>query len=335
MRGIAHAIEPQIRDFNRRRGPPARSRSSSIRTQSIQTQRRPDHDHLQITQANSVLSTGAAVHAFNSATAEPDQLIVDADAFLVATEIGANGANSTTRAPGKRRSTDRSFPTNRTELYLNYDNTGNSSITIGAEGSVSGGQSGVFVASNATITNAGVITGGLQGIGIADAGTRTIKNSGLISGPKSIEDLTNGSNDTVINSGTIKGEMWLNGGTNVLTNSGQIESQVFTGNGKDSVTNSGKIYDNVSLGGGTNTLNNTGIIDGTVYGGSGNDQVTNAKLIAGYVYLEGGTNTLTNSGVIGSSVNGESSPIRSQSGLDRRPHRYGGRPQQPHKLRDD
>jgi hypothetical protein len=304
VRGIAHAIEPPSGRIDRRRAPPERSRSSS--SSSIQLKEKSVMATFRITQANSVVKTGALEQAFTADTPDADQLIVDADAFLVTTGAGARAAVLNNQKAWKATVNGSIVSDQSDGLYLQFNNTGVSSIAVGADGSVSGGESGMYLASSAIVTNAGVVAGGLRAIGIADAGTRTITNSGLISGPKSIEDLGNVSNDTVINSGTIRGAMWLNGGADVLTNSGRMESGVFMGEGNDKVTNSGRIYANVDLGSGTNILSNTGIIDGAVYGGSGNDQVTNTKLIVGSVRLADGSNKLTNSGVIGGSVYGGS-----------------------------
>jgi Ca2+-binding RTX toxin-like protein len=301
VRGIARAIEPHHPGLQ----PAARAAGTVPLVLIIHhpTQGEPAMAIYRITQANSVVTTGAFQQAFTADTPDADQLIVDADAFLATTGTGARAAVLNNQKAWKATVNGSVVSDQSDGLYLQFNNPGVSSVTVGAEGSVSGGESGVYLASSAVVTNAGVIAGGLRAIGIADAGTRTITNSGLISGPKSIEDLGNVSNDTVINSGTISGAMWLNGGTDVLTNSGWMEGGVFMGEGNDKVTNSGRIYANVDLGPGTNTLSNTGIIDGIVYGGGGKDQVTNTKLIVGSVRLEDGTNKLTNSGVIGGSVN--------------------------------
>ena len=60
------------------------------------------------------------------------------------------------------------------------------------------------------------------------------------------------------------------------------------------------------MGDGTNKLTNTGVIGTDVMGGSGDDTVFNSKTIGGVVTLSNGINTLTNTGTIGGAVIGGS-----------------------------
>jgi hypothetical protein len=169
-------------------------------------------------------------------------------------------------------------------ILLASGNAAVSTIKIGVDDEVEGGNVGIFLASSGNIINAGHISSvGFAGIGISSGGTHTITNSGEISGPGAIF-VSDTSNDTVKNSGTMNGAISLSPGN-------------------DTVTNTGTINGEISLGDGSNHLTNSGTITGTLLvGGSGNDTVTNYGTINGEVTLLNGTNHLANAGKIGDDV---------------------------------
>jgi hypothetical protein len=244
-------------------------------------------------------------HAFAEDPLGPDTLIVEAGGYLIAT--GGNFSAAFLNPNGAWTVT-----VNGTMLsyggfgiVLDFGNTGVSTITVGASGSIGGAINGINAASPAVITNAGVIAGVFgDGIAIGGAGAHTITNSGIIRGADfSIVDLDGLSNDTVTNSGTLVGRVNLGGGNdtlknsggievtsgppvvelgegnNKLVNSGTIELGITAGSGNDTISNSGKIAHSVMLGDGTNQLTNSGTIAGDVIGGSGADTVTDFAIV--------------------------------------------------------
>jgi len=196
--------------------------------------------------------------AFNSDTSGADTLIVDPAAFLIAVNgVGAFLANTgawTVTVNGSIVSQ------NSFGIFLEAGNAAVSTIKIGVDGEVQGGQGGadcIFLGSSASLNNAGTITGsGIgQAIDISAGGAHTITNSGFILGH--IEDISGISNDTLHNSGTIQGVINLAGGDNTVTNSGVITGGVLN----------------------ANHLSNSGIIAGGLGSGDSDDTVTNFAIV--------------------------------------------------------
>jgi hypothetical protein len=214
-----------------------------------------------------------------------------------------------------------------------YDPTGlikNSSLTVGAEGTIVGtgtGFSGIATALALDVVNSGLIQGEQTGIlykGIFHSLSKTISitnNAGAeIRGSDYGIFLNDGYHDLILkNAGAIDAVWWGRGSTitnsgtieelyeyssveaynNKITNTGTISGSIGGGHGNDVVTNSGEIGTSVSLNNGNNTITNSGSIGTDIYTNEGNDTVTNKGSIGGDLHLGDGTNKLTNSGTIG------------------------------------
>jgi hypothetical protein len=212
-----------------------------------------------ITPATSVLTTSDNTPAFNSGTAGPDTLIVEAGAFLVAT--GALSVGAILFNPGPWTVTVNGSVVSKlaSGIEINVGNTATTTIKVGKTGEV-GGTAGIAASASAVIKNAGTIVGKFDGVGIFGAGTRKIINSGTITGDDfAIVDFNDLSNDTVINSG--------------------ILSAISLGGGEDVLSNSGKITEGVLLGADKDVLVSWGTIAGDLLAQEGDDVVTNFKKI--------------------------------------------------------
>jgi integrase len=137
-------------------------------------------------------------------TSGPDTLIVDPDAYLIATGTAREGAF----LPGTGAWT---VTVNGTVLSQNFVginvgqfNPGVTTITIGPEGEV-GGVTGINLGSSAIINNAGTIFGGDAGIKIDSSAI--INNTGPIIGGQwaILADIFNRGHVTLTNSGEIDG----------------------------------------------------------------------------------------------------------------------------------
>jgi Ca2+-binding RTX toxin-like protein len=155
---------------------------------------------------------------------------------------------------------------------LGEGNAGISSITIGTEGEVFGGVSGVVVRSAARINNLGTIVGDSSGIAMAGGQNETITNSGTISGGNfsiSQDQAFNGAT-TITNYGTLQGMVFLSAGNDVFTNfktvgtvikHGTVNGVIDLGGGADKfkggnnaeTVQDGDGADNYNLGGGNDT----------------------------------------------------------------------------------
>lgn len=307
--------------------------------------------------ANSVVATGSIEHAFNNDSAGADTLTVNPGAYLIATGFGAVGAFLANTGAWKVTINGLVSSTRQSGIYLEENNTAVSTLTIGADGEVSGGAGGfaaigarsgikltnagavsgdrwaVFAEAAATITNSGTMTATdpVSGIGVVltSAGPHTFTNSGVVSARTAFSD-AGGGDDKVTNSGTLAGHVGLGAGTNQLTNSGLIDGHVSGGANNDTVTNSKTITgSNSTLGAvflqdGNNTVNNTGTIGENVtlraiVTGSGNDTVTNSKDIIGAIVLGDGDDRLTNSGTINGLFNlgGGNDSVTNSGTIDR------------------
>lgn len=246
-------------------------------------------------------SVNSFADAFDSDSAAADTLTVEQSGFLYTAGAGKYGARLA--ATGAWKVTINGVITSKqfVGLALMEENTASSSITIGTEGEVCGApnSAGVLLASAATLTNSGAITGG-TGILIFNTGAHTITNKGQITAiggsMLAIRDVNGVSDDSITNSGTIVGELLLGDGKNKVANTG-VMGDVTVGSGDDSVTNS-KQMQAVVLGDGVNTLTNSGVLEGDVTGGAGADKITNSKDLVGNIDLGGGVNTFTNSGSV-------------------------------------
>jgi len=251
-----------------------------------------------------------AGQAFNSDTLFADTLIVDAGAFLISEGLGATGAFLKFTGAWTVTINGSIVSTQQTGLSLDTGNPSVSTITIGADGEVSGA-GGMGIGSSAIINNAGVIAAtddfGVA-IDLSGGAAHTIVNSGVISSHLRAIRAIGASTDNVTNSGTLIGDIFLAGGGNkTLINSGQITGSgdvsgvILFVNGNDMLSNSGHISGNViTLGEGTNKLTNSGVIEltSTIVGGSGNDTLSNSGGISSNIDLHGGTNKLTNTGTM-------------------------------------
>ncbi len=254
-----------------------------------------------ISSAASVYATGAGQHAFYADSNNPDSLVVDPSAFLIATGAGGHGAVLANTKSWQATINGSIISTTANGLVLNGGNSGTSNITIGAEGSIGAASVGVSLNSAANLTNAGTIQG-YVGIAIENAGAHVIRNTGTIYGTEaSIVDFAGLSNETVTNSGTLRGSVRLGGGNDVVTNSGTIvSSHAFT--------------PAIDFGTGTDTLTNSGYIYGDVLTGEGNDSVTNSKFISGAVNLGNGDDTFRNSGQLVAVAGGQGKDSVTNSG---------------------
>ncbi|MSR15266.1 MAG: hypothetical protein EXR86_12010 [Gammaproteobacteria bacterium] len=259
-----------------------------------------------------------AATPFQQDSVNADTLSVDPGAFLITNGVFAGAFLENT---GAWTVSVNGTVWGANGINLGLGNTGTSTITVGADGTVGtwdAGLNGIVVSSSAIIKNFGTILGATNnidsgaGAGIhLGGGTHTVTNTGTIVGARyAIWDETAGSNDTVTNSGTITGAVALGGGINKLTNSGSVSgifqnTSYWGGDGADTVVNSGTMTGGVVMYGGINKLTNSGSIGEDIFGfsyidGSNADAVVNSGTLAGGLYLRnGGANKVTNSGSIG------------------------------------
>ncbi len=217
-----------------------------------------------ISPTTSVYTSVYGDHAFDSDSTGPDSLTLDTDAFLVAAggfrASGAHLANTGAWTVSVNGSVVSSYDAG---LTLDTGNTGVSMITVGAEGSVRGGDFGMLVGSSAIIQNAGTISGStFAGIYLVGTGAHTITNTGILEGAYGILDQGGPNNDTVTNSGTIMGSVALGDGHDTFTN-------VRTVGG---VTTSGNVHGTIDLGDGNDKLTG-GVSAETVQDNDGSDTV--------------------------------------------------------------
>src|SRR4029078_3854298 len=231
----------------------------------------------------SVSTSLAGDHAFDSDSASPDKLVVSLGAFLVTSGSNAFGALLGSLGAWTVTINGSVVSDLSVGLLLAVGNSGFSKITVGANGQVSGGTSGVALLSSGILKNGGSIQGlggGGAGVVFSAGGTHQVINTGTIIGTNlSIFDSDGLSSDKVTNLGSLQGGVALNGGNDILTNSGLVSGFV-------------------DLGDGNNKLTNFGTINGSYFGGLDSDTIINTKTINGDVNLLNGTNTLTNSGSI-------------------------------------
>lgn len=245
-----------------------------------------------LTQIGSQFST--IDDAFDLSTVGADSLTVDANAFLVTSAAGAIGALLSPSGGAWTVAVNGAVTSDAGIGIMLPSGSPASSITVGADGQVSGLTFGIAAGAPANIKNAGTIfaTGGA---GIATGGleatTMTIVNSGTIIGSThSIEGLGIDA-DKVTNSGSLIGNVDLGLGDDTLTNTstGRIGGNIFLGGGNDIYNNSGVITGFVDMGDGNDKFIGGGTINESVADGNGAD---NYK-------LGGGTDIFTATGNIG------------------------------------
>jgi len=250
-----------------------------------------------VTTRTSVYATGASVPAFGADSPDADALIVDPGGFLVAAGAGAAGARLASTGGWSVTVAGSVVSLKASGIDLMAGNPGASTITVTADGEVSGGWDGVSLRSAASLANAGLIaaTGGGVGVAVYDAGPHDITNSGTISGGTTFADFGNLSDDTLTNSGTLLGLVAMNGGDDRLVNRGVIDGAVDLGSGRDVLFNSGLI-DGYVAGGydGAVRITNDGTITGRLDIGNGGGTVLNSGHIAGDVTLFAGDDLFKN-----------------------------------------
>ena len=149
-------------------------------------------------------------------------------------------------------------------------------------GSASSDAVSLIVSTSTSITNAGNIYGGDDGIQVStsDGGAGfTLQNSGIVSADDDAVSVNHGTGAaTFINTGQILGDYWgirsYGTGSSYVQNSGTITGLVHAINldaGNDSVVNTGTIFGDVELQEGADTLVNAGVLNGDVMLGSGAD----------------------------------------------------------------
>lgn len=277
-----------------------------------------------ISATTSIVASAAGTSAFNSDLAGPDALIVDLDAYLVATNSTSNGArlgnngawtvtvNGTLYGAGSG-------------IVLDAGNAALTTITVGAEGSIHGASdTGIKLGSPATIKNAGIISG-FQGIYAgAEVGgySIVITNSGTLEG-MSGGDAISAPRFKLVNSGFLQGGLT---GVETLSNTGtmypfNVKMSDLT---KSSITNSGRlnaltirssdfqacdinnrgtmvadlIYFTNSL---SNSINNSGEMYTDMTLGFGTTSIVNSGYLQGNMYNYGPLQ-ITNSGTIEGTV---------------------------------
>jgi RTX calcium-binding nonapeptide repeat (4 copies) len=280
-----------------------------------------------ITPTKSVFTNTLNDDAFHSDTAGADTLIVDPGAYLISANGGGEGAFLANSGAWTVTINGVVISQQDAGIELQFFNPGVSTITIGAEGEISGIK-GIDLGVNAVVLrNSGVISGSTYAIDArgpitltntitgeingnvslsSDFGTRdTLSNFGTINGAVAFGF----GNDTLTNSGAITGFVTLGDATNKLTNSGWITGTIDGQGDNDTVINSGHLMLGNSWsfvfngGAGNETLTNSGEIIGAVRFGDGNDSLNNSGHIDGAVSLDDGTNSLNNSGYIDGTVN--------------------------------
>jgi hypothetical protein len=165
-------------------------------------------------------------------------------------------------------------------IHCSFDN-----ITLLNYGSVetypTGGPAVLASRANATIINAGIITGSscvLSTNSLANV-LLTVNNRGTMIGGTGIYSTKN--NLVIENTGLISTYVGINGnavylgdGSLDLSNFGTMIGKITVGNGADKVVNEGLIRGEVLLGGGNDIYSGAGRVIGTVSGGAGNDTLS-------------------------------------------------------------
>lgn len=239
---------------------------------------------------NGRLVTGANQYAFSNDGSANETLNVTEDGFLISTgtdagavRLGSNFGKWKVEIAGTVLSQQ------ATGILLEQGGNTTAVFDFKEDASVSG-VTGLDIRSDATLTNAGTISGSAYAITVSGAQVFSIKNSGTIIGD--IRELAVIAETKITNSGLIDGAITLGdmnntlivaakgritgnvnlaGGADVLENAGEI-GQISTGSGADKVTNSGSIA-SLNTSTGNDVVVNTGFI-GSVDLGDGNDSYT-------------------------------------------------------------
>jgi serralysin len=182
-----------------------------------------------------------------------------------------------------------------------------STIKIGVDGEVQGATAGIILSSSANLNNAGTVA------------AEAVGGSGI--------QISNGGTHVITNSGQITAPsiaIFDIGGTSndTVRNSGTINGGLLLSGGNDTVNNSGTINGNVLLGNDTNRLTNSGALN-SVSGGSGSDTVTDFVIvgdviksgtITGFVSLGGGNDTFNGGANPETVLDGDGADIMSLGG---------------------
>jgi Ca2+-binding RTX toxin-like protein len=89
----------------------------------------------------------------------------------------------------------------------------------------------------------------------------------------------------VTNTGVIEGAIFLDGGADVLSNSGTITGDINGWTGNDKIDNVGTLNGFVLAGADNDTLTNSGTINGGVDAWTGNDSFTNTGTVNGWIFM--------------------------------------------------
>ena len=150
------------------------------------------------------------------------------------------------------------------------------SNSIYVNGEIDSGYSGIYVQSNAKNNTSEIIVGSSGNVVGSTAfwldGNATIQNAGQISGGVGIYSTTGPTAVTLYNTGSITGLSYSYSGAN----------------GIDTIINSGRISGDVSLNGGNDFYDGRGgSVLGTVYGGNGNDVMVGGSAVDKFADFDG------------------------------------------------
>lgn len=276
-----------------------------------------------ITPGTSVFGTGTA---FSGDSAGADSLTVQANAFLI-TEGAFAAASLAPTGAWSVNVQGNIVSGGGAGLLLRQANTGVSSITVGASGSIGGSRAAIEAASAATIINEGTLVANATSAGanggaivLRGAGSHTLTNSGLIKGLDggntdiALRDLSTGGTVSLTNAagGSIYGDVLLSSRAATLRNAGYMEGlDLSLSASADTLVNRGTLFTRrTDFGDGANRLINYGVIreltDLFITFGGGSDTLENSGSITeedgngigSKIELGGGSNVLDNSGII-------------------------------------
>lgn len=229
---------------------------------------------------NSVQTTADFAAAFLTGTAQSDSLIVENAAYLRTQGLGAAGALLDNTHAWKVQVEGSIHSEKFVALQLLAGNQDTSHITVGANGQIVGGFTGVQALSSIAIKNKGVIEGVESAIEVETTAGNRLNNEGSISGETSFGSFGADSIDRIRNSGEMTGSLVLGGGDDRIVNTGGIagdpvQSVFNLGEGDDTLINRGTIKLQVTDVHGSNVIQNGGLIDSYVVLGAGDDVFTN------------------------------------------------------------
>jgi hypothetical protein len=270
----------------------------------------------------------------------------------------ADGLDTSAWAPAVWDGTAYTFQNNLSPLTKDFDNDKDKVTNTGTIRNYLSTGHGAD-----TVINSGTITGSLDTGVYATRGRSSRPNDPFAAVDQSVFQADD--NDIVTNTGSVQGEIWTGLGADtvtnsgftraiytsssyldnngnpriftdqddpnitvtstlpidagnfdkdIVTNSGTVQDEIWTGVGDDKITNlaAGKILNSgIFADAGADTIINAGYVNGDVHGGANNDTITNTGVITQSVYLgsDGGeTNKLINSKTINGNVAGDYGP---------------------------